>query len=50
MRHLLLAAGFVRPWLLGDGTVRDLLKRRDKIVARFEKLARERGKAAVFPF
>ncbi len=40
----------VRPWLLGDGTVRDLLKRRDKIVARFEKLARERGEAAVFPF
>jgi hypothetical protein len=40
----------VRPWLLSDGSVRDILKRRDKIVARFEKLARERGEAAVFPF
>jgi hypothetical protein len=40
----------VRPWLLGDGSVRDILKRRDKIVARFEKLARKRGEAAVFPF
>ena len=40
----------VRPWVLGDGSVRDILKRRDKIVAHFEKLARERGEAAVFPF
>ena len=40
----------VRPWVLNDGAVRDLLKRRDKIVAHFEKLARERGEAAVFPF
>ena len=40
----------VRPWVLGDGTVRALLKRRDKIVALFEKLARERGEAVVFPF
>ena len=32
------------------GTVRGILKRRDKIVAHFEKLARERGEAAVFPF
>jgi hypothetical protein len=40
----------VRPWVLGDGSVRDILKRRDKIVARFEKLARKRGEAAVFPF
>jgi hypothetical protein len=40
----------VRPWLLGDGQVRDILKRRDRIVAGFEKLARERGEAAVFPF
>jgi hypothetical protein len=40
----------VRPWVLGDGPVRDILKRRDKIVARFEKLARKRGEAAVFPF
>ncbi len=40
----------VRPWVLGDGPVRDILKRRDKIVADFEKLARKRGEAAVFPF
>ena len=40
----------VRPWVLGDGSVRDILKRRDKIVAHFEKLARKRGEAAVFPF
>ena len=40
----------VRPWVLGDGPVRDILKRRDKIVAHFEKLARERGEATVFPF
>lgn len=40
----------VRPWVLGDGPVRDILKRRDKIVAHFEKLARKRGEAAVFPF
>jgi hypothetical protein len=40
----------VRPWVLGDGAVRAILKRRDKIVARFETLARERGEAVVFPF
>lgn len=40
----------VRPWVLGDGTARAILKRRDKIVAHFEKLAQERGEAAVFPF
>lgn len=40
----------VRPWLLSDGMVRDILKRRDKIVAHFEKLARKRGEAAAFPF
>ena len=40
----------IRPWVLGDGPVKGLLKRRDKIVAHFEKLARERGEAAVFPF
>ena len=40
----------VRPWLLGDGAARDILKRRDKIVARFEAEARKRGEAAVFPF
>jgi hypothetical protein len=40
----------IRPWLLSDGQARDVLKRRDKIVAHFERLARERGEAAVFPF
>jgi len=40
----------VRPWVLGDGTARAILKRRDKIVAQFDKLARERGEAVVFPF
>jgi hypothetical protein len=40
----------VRPWVLSDGSIRDLLKRRDKIVARFERLARERGEALVFPW
>ena len=40
----------VRPWVLGDGTARAILKRRDKIVAHFEKLAREKGEAVVFPF
>ena len=40
----------VRPWLLSDGMVHDILKRRDKIVARFERLARKQGEATVFPF
>jgi len=40
----------VRPWVLGDGAARAILKRRDKIVARLETLARERGEAVVFPF
>ena len=40
----------VKPWVLGDGTVRAILKRRDKIVAQFEKLAQEKGEAVVFPF
>jgi hypothetical protein len=40
----------IRPWVLGDGPVKGILKRRDKIVAHFEKLARERGEASVFPF
>ncbi len=40
----------VRPWVLDDATIRGVLKRRDRIVAHFETLARERGEAAVFPF
>jgi hypothetical protein len=39
----------VRPWLLSDGMVRDILKRRDKI-ARFERLARKQGEPTVCPF
>ena len=33
----------VRPWLLGDAQMKNILKRRDRIVAAFEKLAREKG-------
>ena len=40
----------LRPWVLTGGSVKDILKRRDKIVAQFERLAREKGEAAVFPF
>jgi hypothetical protein len=40
----------IRPWVLSDGQVRGVLKRRDRIVAHFERLAAERGEAAVFPF
>ena len=40
----------VRPWVLGDGSVRAILKRRDRIVAKLETLARERGEVVVFPW
>jgi hypothetical protein len=40
----------IRPWVLSDGQVRSILKRRDKIVAQLERLARERGETAVFDF
>jgi hypothetical protein len=40
----------LKPWVLSGGSVRDILKRRDKIVAQFEKFAQEKGEAAVFPF
>jgi hypothetical protein len=40
----------LKPWVLTGGSVRDILKRRDKIVAQFERLAREKGEVAVFPF
>jgi hypothetical protein len=33
----------LKPWVLGRGMVRDLLRRRDRIVARFEARARELG-------
>jgi hypothetical protein len=35
-------------WVLGDGAIRALLKRRDRIVQRFQALAAEKGEAAVF--
>jgi len=38
------------PWLMFESNVRDLLKRRDKIVAHFEALAREKGESVVFPW
>jgi hypothetical protein len=40
----------IKPWVLGGGSVKDILKRRDKIVAHFDELVREKGEAAVFPF
>ena len=40
----------VRPWLLDDGAARAILERRDKIVKHFEKAARKKGEAVVFPF
>ncbi len=40
----------LEPWVLTGGSVRDILKRRDKIVAQFDRFASEKGEAAVFPF
>ena len=40
----------IKPWVLAGGSVKDILKRRDKIVAQFDRFATERGEAAVFPF
>jgi hypothetical protein len=40
----------LKPWVLTTGTLRDLLKRRDKIVAHFDGLARKKSEAEVFPF
>jgi hypothetical protein len=37
----------VRPWLFDDGAARSLLRRRDKILARLQRLIEERGEAAV---
>ena len=39
----------LKPWLFGKGSVKDLLKRRDKIVQQLERLAEEKGEAAVLP-
>jgi hypothetical protein len=40
----------IGPWVLSNRCLGDLLERRDRIVARFEELARQRGEAAVFPW
>ena len=40
----------LKPWVLSGGTIRDLLKRRDKIVAHFDELVRQKSEAQVFPF
>lgn len=40
----------IKAWVPTGGAVRDVLKRRDKMVAHFEQLVREKGEAAVFPF
>jgi len=37
----------LRPWLFDDGALKKLLGRRDKIVAKLERLIEERGEAAV---
>ena len=37
----------LKPWVTSGGKVRDILKRRDKIVAHFEKLIGERGESVV---
>ena len=37
----------LRPWVRSDGSVRDILKRRDKILARFQKLIAEQGESTV---
>lgn len=40
----------LKPWVLTTGTLKDLLKRRDKIVAHFDELARKKTEPEVFPF
>ena len=40
----------LKPWVLTGRTIPDLLKRRDKIVARFDELTRKKSAAEVFPF
>jgi hypothetical protein len=37
----------LKPWVRSGGTVRDILKRRDKILAHFEKLIAEQGESNV---
>ena len=38
----------LKPWVLSGSTVRQLLRRRDKIVAHFEARAKELGEAQAF--
>ncbi|MGE5126515.1 MAG: hypothetical protein ACM3PV_09490 [Betaproteobacteria bacterium] len=40
----------LRPWVTSESVIKDLLQRRDKIVARFDALAKEKGDAEVFPW
>jgi hypothetical protein len=40
----------MKPWLLGEKSVQQLMERRDKIVERLDALVQERSEAAVFPF
>jgi len=40
----------LKPWVLGGGNLKDLLKRRDKIVAHFDELVKQKTEASVFPF
>jgi len=37
----------LKPWVRSGGTVRDILKRRDKILAHFQKLIAEQGESSV---
>jgi len=37
-------------WVVGDGNLREMLRRRDRIVAAFETEVRKSGEAAVFPW
>ena len=39
----------LKPWLFGKGSVKDLLKRRDKTVKKLEKLTEKLPEGAVFP-
>jgi hypothetical protein len=40
----------LRQWVTSESVIKDLLQRRDKLVARFEALAKEKGEAEVFPW
>ena len=40
----------LKPWVINGGAITGLLRRRDKIVAHFEALAKAKGEAEVFPW